>query len=349
MDSTSLIPPASSLSPIVRNKVSKPKTKIEKMIRLGTRGSALALWQANWIAELLRERSEKADHRMDVEIVEIRTSGDESQSEPVRDLGTVGVFTKEIQSALLDDRIDIAVHSLKDLPTEEVPGLVLGAVPVRGPFRDVVACAVFPDINDLPDGATVGTGSVRRAAQLRYRFPNRFRITEIRGNVDSRLKKLNLGEYDAIVLAEAGLTRLGLQRYISTILEPPDFLPAVGQGAIGLEVRESCSPEIRAVLKMLNDPETFAAVSAERALLKTLRGGCSAPIAAYGCVQDENEKSLTLHGRVFSQDGTTMIESHAQIPWNDTVQFAVSEAVILGEQVAHTLFEQGAEELIKKS
>ena len=223
------------------------------MIRLGTRGSALARWQADWVAARLRENG------VDVEIVEIRTSGDESTAEPVRELGAVGVFTKEIQTALLENRIDLAVHSLKDLPTEPVFGLELAAVPVRGPYRDAVVCGKFVSLEDLPDGATVGTGSLRRRTQLLHKYRDRFRLLEIRGNVDTRLRKVMQGDYDAIVLAEAGLVRLGFERHISTLLEPPDFLPAVGQGALGIETRDNDAPT-RSAVACLNDPDTFVAV-----------------------------------------------------------------------------------------
>ncbi len=288
-------------------------------IRLGTRGSALARWQADWVAGQLRANG------AEVEIVEIRTSGDESTSEPVRELGAIGVFTKEIQAALLDERIDLAVHSLKDLPTETVPGLVLAAVPVRGPHRDAVVCGVFPSLDDLPDGATIGTGSLRRRTQLLHKYPGRFQIEEIRGNVDTRLRKVKQGEYDAILLAEAGLVRLGLQKNITSILEPPDFLPAVGQGALGLETRENDSPT-RTAVAFLNDPDTFASVAAERAFLKRMQGGCSAPIAAYGQVIDG---VLHLHGRVMSLDGKEM---------NETRQSAAPDrAPDLGETVAEIL------------
>ena len=290
------------------------------MLHLGTRGSALARWQANWVVARLRENG------VEVEIVEIRTAGDESTTEPVRELGAVGVFTKEIQIALLENRIDIAVHSLKDLPTEPVPGLELAAVPVRGPYRDAVVCAVFPSLDDLPNGATIGTGSLRRRTQLLHKYRDRFRILEIRGNVDTRLRKVMQGEYDAIVLAEAGLVRLGLERHISNLLEPPDFLPAVGQGALGVEIRVS-DTLARSAAVFLNDLDTFAAVSAERAFLKRMQGGCSAPIAAYGEVIDG---MLHLHGRILSLDGQEMNEFQQSAPPNQSQE--------LGESVADQLF-----------
>jgi len=289
------------------------------MLRLGTRGSALARWQADWVAARLRESG------VEVEIIEIRTAGDESKTEPVRELGAVGVFTKEIQAALLENRIDLAVHSLKDLPTEPISGLELAAVPVRGPYRDAVVCGTFPSLDDLPEGATIGTGSLRRRTQLLHKYPDRFRILEIRGNVDTRLRKVLQGEYDAILLAEAGLIRLGLQRHITTLLEPPDFLPAVGQGALGIEIRSS-DALARSAVAFLNDPDTFAAVSAERAFLRRMQGGCSAPIAAYGQVI---EGTLHLHGRVLSLDGREMSEHRHSAP--------PDQAQELGELIADRL------------
>ena len=294
--------------------------------RLGTRGSALARWQADWVAARLRENG------VNVEIIEIRTSGDESTSEPVRELGAVGVFTKEIQSALLDNRIDIAVHSLKDLPTETVPGLELAAVPKRGPHRDAVVCGgAFSSLDELPSGATIGTGSLRRRTQLLHKYQDRFQLREIRGNVDTRLRKVVEGEFDAIILAEAGLVRLGLEKRITSILEPPDFLPAVGQGALGIETRQD-DTQTRSAVGFLNDSDTFASVVAERAFMKRMQGGCSAPIAAYGQILDG---TLHLHGRILSLDGRQMYETKQTA--------ALQQAVELGESVADTLLSTSAE------
>jgi hydroxymethylbilane synthase len=289
------------------------------MLRLGTRGSELARWQADWVAARLKENG------LEVEIVEIRTSGDESTTEPIRELGAVGVFTKEIQTALLGNRIDLAVHSLKDLPTEPVNGLELAAVPVRGPYRDAVICGTFSSLDDLPEGAIVGTGSLRRRTQLLYKYRDRFRILDIRGNIGTRLRKVMQGEYDAIILAEAGLVRLGLQRHITTLLEPLVFLPAVGQGALGIEIRDN-DAQTRSAVAYLYDPDTFAAVSAERAFLKRMQGGCSAPIAAYGQIIDG---TLHLHGRVLSLDGRDMNEHRQSAPPDQSQE--------LGELIAQRL------------
>lgn len=300
-------------------------------IRIGTRGSRLARWQAEWVAERLRENG------VGTQIIEIHTSGDISQTEPIRGLGGTGVFTKEIQSALLRREIDLAVHSLKDLPTEIVPGLTLGAVPARESYRDTLCCATASSLETLPQGARIGTGSYRRKTQLEHYFPGRFRIEEIRGNLQTRLKKLDDGDYDVIVLAEAGLKRLGLEDRITCFLEPPLFLPAVGQGALGLEIRED-DPETLAAITLLNDRDTFAAVSAERSMLKSLRGGCLAPIAALGYVQG---KHLMLHGRVLSKDGQKMLEARETAPMQD--------ALALGETLAQSLFRQGAQSLLEET
>ena len=297
-------------------------------IRIGTRGSKLALWQAGWVKQQLRENG------VEVCIVEIKTSGDVSQTEPIRGLGGTGVFTKEIQSALLENEIDVAVHSLKDLPTEVVLGLELAAVPQRGPFRDVLLCSVFQSIDDLPHGATIGTGSARRKAQLLNLYADQFKIVEIRGNVETRLKKLSVGDYDAIVLAEAGLVRLGLQKHITSYLEQPLFLPAVGQGALGLEIRSGDQSTFEAIAP-LNDPKTFAAITAERTMLQALRGGCLAPIAAY---TETAQGELSLHGRVLSPDGKEMVESK-QIG-------LLSEPKKLGISVAEELLRNNAAEII---
>ncbi len=301
------------------------------MLRIGTRGSDLARWQANWIAGRLRENGEA------VEILEIKTAGDLGQKEPIRELGGEGVFTKEIQAALLRDEIDLAVHSLKDLPTEYVPGLLLAAVPQRGPFRDALLCPTCSTLESLPAGSRIGTGSMRRKTQILNRFAARFRIEEIRGNVPTRIRRLHDGEFDAIILAEAGLVRLGLERHITAVLGPPDFLPAVGQGALGIEIRSGDAATSDSV-RSLNDPATWAAVTAERALLRFLRGGCLAPIAAFGSVA---EGVLTLEARVLACDGKRMIESR---------QTASPEAAAaLGESVAESLFRQGATALIEES
>lgn len=266
--------------------------------RIGTRGSNLARWQADWVAESLHEIG------VESETILIKTSGDIDLSSPIAELGAQGVFTKEIQKSLLENEIDIAVHSLKDLPSVPVPGLTLAAVPERGPAFDSFVSVKYGALEELPGNSVIGTGSVRRRMQLLYRYGNRFQLRDIRGNLETRLRKLDDGEYDAIILAEAGLIRLGLGSRIRESLVPPKFLPAVGQGALGIEVRSNDEATFEAVSR-LNDPNSFAAVTAERAFLLAIQGGCSSPVAAHAKIEG---MFLKIHARVISLDGARMFE-----------------------------------------
>ena len=285
--------------------VKKPYATLK--LRLGTRGSALARRQAQWTAEQLLL------HGIATEIVVILTSGDIVQNESIVNIGAQGVFTKEIQRALLDNKIDLAVHSLKDLPTDDVAGLSLVAVPHRESYRDAFVSHIAGRIEDLPQGAKIATGSLRRKTQVLHHFGEKYRVEDIRGNVETRLRKLEQGEYDALILAEAGLIRLGRADSIRSLLEPPFFLPAVGQGALGWEIRTE-DWETAGCLLPLSDVSTFATVRAERAMLRELQGGCSAPIAALGTVKDS---ALTLHGRVLSLDGKQMFDAQQSAPLSD--------------------------------
>ncbi len=309
-----------------------------RVFRLGTRGSQLARWQAEWVAARLRQNGYQ------VELVEITTTGDVDRSNSIEQIGTLGVFTKEIQRALLDRRVDLGVHSLKDLPTERVEGLTLAAVPVRESVADsvIVRSAVrstnapMTKLDDLPHAARVGTGSLRRRAQLLNSRPDLL-ISDVRGNVDTRLRKLDDGQFDAIVLAEAGLRRLGLADRIAFAIPPTQMLPAVGQGALGIECRGT-DTETLAALAALNDPHTQAAVTAERALLAALRGGCMAPVGAWGRIV---ESELHLSAVVLSADGAQRL--HVQ---------RVAEpanAARLGQEVADELIANGASQLIADS
>ncbi len=302
----------------------------EAPLRLGTRGSPLARWQADWVAAQLRARG------WAVELVLITTQGD-VKTGPLGSFGGVGVFTKEIQRALLDQQVDLAVHSLKDLPTERVPGLELAAVPPRESPGDVLITRDGGDFESLPPNALLGTGSMRRRAQLLHVRPD-LRIEDIRGNVETRLAKLDAGEYDAIVLAEAGLTRLGLAARIQRVLPKSLMLPAIGQGALGLETRSTDDRALSA-LRSLDDPETHQAVLAERAFLATLRGGCLAPVGAWGRFPEEAAgRQLVLDGVVLSPDGRQRLSG--------TVSGEAGQAELLGRQLADRLLADGALELI---
>ena len=298
-------------------------------LRIGTRGSPLALWQAHFVAGQLRARN----LGLVVDLVEIQTTGDRVRDVPLTSLGGEGVFTKAIQDALFDKQVDVAVHSLKDLPTVHVQGLTLVAVPERGPTGDAFVSTKFQAFANLPRGATVATSSLRRRAQLLNQRPD-LKLLEIRGNVDTRLRKLGEQNLDATILAEAGLKRLGLAAHITEILDESWMLPAVGQGALGIECRGDDSLAL-ACLQPLNDVVTRAAVLAERAMLRTLGGGCHVPIGARGQVFDGQ---LTLRGTVLSPDGQRRIAAERNGP-TETCES-------IGVDLARDLLEQGARELL---
>jgi hydroxymethylbilane synthase len=300
-------------------------------LRLGTRASALARWQANWVATQL------AAAGVEVELVLISTHGDVQSGDPIGNLGSPGVFTKEIQRALLEQRVDLAVHSLKDLPTETVSGLCLAAVPKRESPRDVLITREGQSFAQLPAGAAIGTGSLRRRAQLLHARRD-LMMRDIRGNVDTRLEKLAAGQFDAIVLAEAGLKRLQLDDRITEVLDRRWMLPAVGQGALGIETRED-DATTRAAIANLNDRATHQAVLAERALLAALSGGCLAPIAAWA--REIESGQLQLDAAVLATDGSQRIAGCATAPLEDAWQLGIS--------LAESLIAQGADRLIAEA
>ncbi|HEY6766263.1 MAG TPA: hydroxymethylbilane synthase [Candidatus Sulfotelmatobacter sp.] len=242
-------------------------------LRIGSRGSQLALWQANHIAALLRAHG----HTVEIEI--IRTTGDKITDVALAKVGTKGMFTKEIEEALAAGQVDLAVHSLKDLPTDLPPGFELAAIPQRQDARDAFCSRHFEKIDDLPNAACVGTSSLRRQAQLKAIRPD-LNVHPLRGNVDTRLRKLEEGEYDAIILAAAGLKRLGKMELVKQILPAEVMCPAAGQGALAIEIRAG-DEAMRAALTFLEDPAARAATTCERALLNRLGGGCQVPIGAY--------------------------------------------------------------------
>lgn len=301
-------------------------------IRLGTRQSPLAKWQAKYVAERLRAFGHG------VELVFIKTLGDESNQQAIPDIGAPGVFTKRLQDVLLAREIDLAVHSLKDLPTEPVTGLKLAAVPPRGLVGDVLLSPVAESLETLPEKSVIGTGSVRRQTQIQHRFGERFVLRPIRGNIGTRLEKLFVAcEYDALILAEVGIERLGLCDQIRERISLDLILPAVGQGALGLEIRAEDTKTAAAIFP-LDDLKTHAAIIAERAMLSTLQGGCIAPIAAlavWGNV-GENE-ALILTGRLLSQDGSEMWETRQIAPQKTAPQEMISSAIALGKRAGEEL------------
>jgi len=297
-------------------------------LRIGTRGSRLALWQANFVADLLRRVAAPRP----VQIVEIQTAGDQAQDQPLKEIGGEGLFTKEIQRAVLAGKADVAVHSLKDLPTLAVESLVLAAVPPRGPVLDVMVSQRHKSFDDLPKGAAIATSSPRRRAQSLHRRPD-LRVVEIRGNVETRLKKLVEENLDALILAIAGLERLGLDQKF--FIEPLEWmLPAVGQGALGLECRAD-DATTRDLLQKLEDRPTRQAVDAERALLRALGGGCQVPIGVCTSMQQD---TLRLRGVVLSPDGKQRLEAEGAANAMD------SES--LGSSVAQILLSKGAQQLL---
>jgi hydroxymethylbilane synthase len=298
-------------------------------LRIATRGSRLALWQARHVAELLRPvLRDRA-----VELVEVRTTGDQIKDASLTVIGGQGAFTKEIQQALLDGRADLAVHSLKDLPTAPVPGLTLAAVPPRAATGDAFISRRFLSLASLPHGARVATGSSRRRAALLHRRPD-LRLLDIRGNVETRLRKLDEEELDGIVLARAGLERLGLAGQITQDLDQSWCLPAVGQGALGLECRAD-DRETRDLAGQLNDASSWFAALAERAFLRGLGGGCLLPIGALGEVRPDG---LHLRGVVYRPDGTERLEGQRS--------GRAEDAEAIGQALADELLGRGAGKLL---
>ncbi|MDG2470786.1 MAG: hydroxymethylbilane synthase [Pirellulaceae bacterium] len=304
------------------------------MIKLGSRSSKLARWQAEHV------QTELSKKNIEVEIVFMTTEGDQSVAS-LKEFGGVGAFTKGIQQSILNGEIDFAVHSLKDLPTDPVEGLVLASVPLREDPADVLICNGFSCTSDLPAGARIGTGSLRRQAQLLYHRPD-LKVMDIRGNVDTRLKKLDAGEFDALVLAKAGLTRLKLVDRITEEFGLEWMLPAIGQGALGLESRVDDQPT-RMVLDQICDHQSLLEVTAERALLRHLRAGCLAPVGAHGRAQSDGE--LSLDAVVLSQDGSQRVEIQGQQRMGtDSLQTAKEMGRRLGQQ----LIDKGADVLLRR-
>lgn len=305
----------------------------DRPIRLGTRGSPLALIQAGRVRDrLLASLPGMAEDR--IEIVPIRTTGDAVQNRRLADIGGKGLFSKEIEHALATGRIDLAVHSMKDVETVLDPRFTLAAVTEREDPRDVLLCAVAASIRDLPRGAVVGTSSLRRQAQVLHLRPD-VEVVLFRGNVDTRLAKLDAGAATATMLALAGLVRLGRMPASATVIEPEEMLPAAGQGAIGVECRAD-DLDILAILGALDDPVARAEVTAERSLLAALDGSCRTPIAALARVRDGR---LTLTARLAAPDGSRLWEAHRS--------GAVAEAAALGGDAGAELRRLGDTELFR--
>ena len=301
-----------------------------KALRIGTRGSALALWQARSISEALR-----AIAGVQSELVIVKTSGDKFQQSSFSEIGTKGVFIKELEDALLERRVDLAVHSMKDVPTEIPGGLTIAAICKRQDVRDALLSTGAASLAHLPAGARVGTSSLRRKSQLLYARSD-LQILDLRGNVDTRIEKLKRGDYDAIVLAKAGLDRLGLSANITEVLSTDVCLPAAGQGAIGIEARAEDAESLE-ILSALNDGETRSGVEAERAVLAGLEGGCQVSIGVWGRVESGK---LVLEVAVLSPDGAQRMREKSSC--------APEDAVALGERVAAKMLDQGAAALLAR-
>jgi hydroxymethylbilane synthase len=296
-------------------------------LRIGSRGSQLALWQANHISELLREQG----HQVEIEI--IKTTGDKITDVALAKVGTKGMFTKEIEEALAARRVDLAVHSLKDLPTELPPGFELIAITTRVNPRDVFLSVKYTSVQALPKGARVGTSSLRRQAQLKVSRPD-LEIHPLRGNVDTRVRKLEQGEYDAIILAAAGLTRLGKTELVKEVLSEEFMCPAAGQGALGIEIRKG-DESMRSHLGFLDDASARAATTCERAVLNKLGGGCQVPIGAFAEMKNGTLRLTTV---VAKPDGSAILRETQ----------TGSDPVELGEQVGETLLQRGASRILEE-
>src|SRR5271155_416945 len=296
-------------------------------LRIGSRGSQLALWQANHISDLLRAQG----HTVELEI--IKTTGDKITDVALAKVGTKGMFTKEIEEALVENRIDLAVHSLKDLPTELAADFEIAAVTTRENPRDVFCSVKFASIEVLPQRANVGTGSLRRQAQLMALRPD-LEIRPLRGNVDTRLRKLESGDYDAIILAAAGLNRLGKTQLVRQVIPVEMMTPAAGQGALAIEIRNG-DAATRALLAFLDDAAARATTTCERSLLGKLGGGCQVPIGAFAEV---NGDRIRLNALVAHPDGTKVLRETRE----------GDDPVRLGEEVGETLLRRGGDVILEQ-
>ena len=304
--------------------------KMKKIITIGTRKSLLALWQSNYIKSCL----EKQYPDCEVRLQKIVTKGDKILDVPLSKIGGKGLFTKEIETALLDGEVDLAVHSLKDMPTKLPDGLCLTAITERAVVGDAFVSNKYNTFAEMPAGAVLGTSSLRRKAQLLARRPD-LDIRDLRGNVDTRLHKLDEGQYDAIILAAAGLTRLGYAERIKETL-PCDFcIPAVGQGALAIECRTD-NKEVRAMLEFLNHPATKSCTDAERAFLGLVEGGCQVPIGVHADVTAEDRMHIV--AIIASLDGSTLLR--------DEIDGNATDAVALGQNLGKRMLENGGKAIL---
>jgi len=301
---------------------------MKKLLRVGTRGSKLALAQTNWIVNQIRTRYPEVQ----IEKVIIKTKGDKILDVPLAKIGGKGLFVKEIEEALLRKEIDFAVHSMKDVPSELPEGLGIVAIPEREDPRDVFVGRELKSLSELPEGAKVGTSSLRRQAQLKRLRPD-LEILPLRGNVDTRLRKLSEGQYEAIILAEAGLKRLGLDVEREP-LSPEIMLPAVGQGVLAIEAREE-DVETREILASLHHPKTALCAQAERAFLKRLQGGCQVPLAAHATLTDG---LLVIEGFIADTEGRRF--------YRERLEGSPEEGEALGIKLAEILLERGGQEIL---
>ncbi|HNX92050.1 MAG TPA: hydroxymethylbilane synthase [Syntrophomonas sp.] len=300
-----------------------------QVLRLGTRGSKLALWQAEYVARELSSRLAGVD----IQIITIKTKGDKILDVPLAQIGDKGLFTREIENELLDGTIDLAVHSMKDLPSLLGEGLCLGAVMPREDPHDVFISTRHQSLASLPAGATIGTSSLRRAAQLKKIRPD-IKLVNMRGNVETRIRKMEEQELDGIILAYAGVKRLGYENFIKEIIAEEDILPAVGQGAVAIELRADDKETYRLV-QTINDHDTWLETTAERAFLARLEGGCQVPIA---CLAKKEEHHLKINGLVASLDGSRVYKASLECGFDDVASN--------GRQLAEQLLARGAGQIL---
>ncbi|MCI5157773.1 MAG: hydroxymethylbilane synthase [Candidatus Electrothrix sp. AUS1_2] len=302
---------------------------MRKILRIGTRASLLAVTQSTWVKKQIEQQYSDTS----VELVKIVTKGDKILDVPLAKVGGKGLFVKEIEDALLDKRVDLAVHSMKDVPAELPEGLQVAIVPKREIPQDAFVSVSYTNIDALPQGAVIGTSSLRRKAQLNCLRPD-LEIRDLRGNLDTRLRKLDDGEYDAIILAGAGLNRLGMQKRITALFTPEQMLPAIGQGSLGIELR-TADTELLDGLQFLHHRDTAVTVAAERAFLLRLEGGCQVPIGGFATIAGD---TITLTGLIASLDGKTILKEQLSGPADDAEKIGVT--------LAETLLDRGGKVIL---